>query len=97
VGRRASRIARQVTPCAAVPVTVTHQANHWMVVEWDLSAYTSGDIGGGIRVDPASGYEVEGEILGNFEIDYVRLTAIPEPATLGLLPLMARRRLRRGR
>ena len=75
---------------ATPPVTVTSQADEWLLIEWDISAYTA-DFNGGIRVDPVTGVD-DGDpgtniYLKNFEIDYVTLTAVPEPGVVGLLVL----------
>jgi hypothetical protein len=67
------------------PVTVTKDTvNKWMVVTYDLSAeLTTAKFKTNFRLDPFQG------IGTNFEVDYIRLTAIPEPATVGMLGLGA--------
>lgn len=70
-----------------VPVTQVTEAGEWNVFTYDLSAYTSGVIAGGNRMDPVTGTVSGTDILGNFEIDYVTLTAqpIPEPGVYALM------------
>jgi hypothetical protein len=62
-----------------VPYTVTSQANEWEVFSFDLSALGTNPIKAGWRLDPVQNVD------GNFEIDYIKITAVPEPATIGLL------------
>jgi len=87
---------------ATVPVTVEAQADQWLLVTFDMSAF-SGTVTGGSRMDPVAGNFVgDGVVLGNFEIDYVTLTSngeIPEPASIALLGagglmMLSRRRSR---
>ncbi len=89
-------IATATNAEATPPVTVEAQAGEWLLITWDLTAY-DGTINGGTRTDPVGGTVADGEILGNFEIDYVTLTAVPEPATLALLACGALALLRKRR
>ena len=61
--------------------TITEQADNWRLVELDISALGAVDITT-IRFDPIGHTENIGH---NFELDSVELSAIPEPATLGLI------------
>lgn len=86
-----------------VPVTQVTEAGEWNVFTYDLSFYTSGSVVGPVRLDPVQGTDTGTEILGNFEIDYVTLTAqVPEPgayalmAGLGIFALAWRRRQKRA-
>ncbi|WP_269543137.1 hypothetical protein [Cerasicoccus fimbriatus] len=71
-----------------VPVTQVTESDEWNIFTYDLSEYTSGSISGGPRLDPIQGNDIGGGVIqGNFEIDYVTLTAnsIPEPGQTSLL------------
>jgi hypothetical protein len=67
------------------PVTVTTDTvGKWVVVTYDLSAeLATAKFKQNFRLDPYQGANT------NFEIDYIRLTAIPEPATVGMVGLGA--------
>ncbi|MFW6155631.1 MAG: right-handed parallel beta-helix repeat-containing protein, partial [Planctomycetota bacterium] len=63
-------------PEGAPPVVVVPQADEWLLIMWDLTGY-SGTINPQVRMDPIQGTygDGPGDVLGNFEIDYVTLTA----------------------
>ncbi len=75
-------------------LTVTSQADNWQLATLDLSnapVLNSGDITS-FRFDP-----IGNNANGNFEVDFVEFTAVPEPssallAALASLSLLARRR-----
>lgn len=72
---------------STVPVTQVTEAGQWNIFTYDLSNYTSGTMSAQTRMDPVSGFDAGGGVIqGNFEIDYVTLSAfVPEPSTYALL------------
>lgn len=69
-----------------VPVSLITETGEWATFTYDLSVFTSGSITGGNRLDPVTGVANDSLIEGNFEIDYVTLTAqVPEPGMYALL------------
>jgi len=59
-------------------VTVVPQADEWLLIVYDLTAW-SGDISPMVRMDPIAGTDIGGGVIqGNFEIDFVTLTAAVE-------------------
>lgn len=69
-----------------VTVGQVTESNEWNVFTFDLSAYTAGDIKANERMDPFT----SSSFLGNFEIDYVTITAVgsaavPEPSTIAMV------------
>jgi len=69
-----------------VTVSQVTQSDEWNIFTFDLSTYTTGTIKGGERIDPITGTDLgDSTFGGNFEIDYVTITAIsavPEPSSL---------------
>ena len=70
------------TAGGSVTVDQVTESNGWNVFTFDLSAYTTGTIKAGERMDPLTGTG----FAGNFEIDYVTITgvsaAVPEVGTV---------------
>jgi hypothetical protein len=62
--------------------TVETEANNWTVVTIDISGNETTTLNS-IRFDPQGNLATR-----NFEIDYMRLNVVPEPATLGLVAVM---------
>ncbi|MDF7822604.1 PEP-CTERM sorting domain-containing protein [Pontiellaceae bacterium B12227] len=81
----ASNIRLQ-TLTGVTPSITAADASGWVVVNYAFTADTLGtgtDLIHNFRIDPAN--SIQG---ANFEIDYLRVEAIPEPATLGMIAAM---------